>query len=174
MQDKSVFSLASNSKLVLDESVYNAQKDERSSTLSLLFGRARFIVAQLTGKSDYRIKTPTAVCGVRGSDLAMAVAPEKISTSSVSRALAWLNPVQEAHAQGPLPLLTVLVTGPGTSVSFTGLVGVAQVVGPVSVSAAAAGASALAPITVGAAAAGGALGAIGPGLASISMPPGYR
>lgn len=174
LQDKSVFSLAPNSKLVLDESIYNVQKDERSSTLSLLFGKARFIVAKITGKSDYNIKTPTAVCGLRGSDLALSVAPEEEKISFFSRMYAVLSPVREAHAAPAAVLLTVLVTGPETTVGFAGTVGAMQVVGPVSVSAAAAGASAIAPVTVGLAAAGAALGAVGPGLAAISMPPGYR
>jgi hypothetical protein len=157
--------------MVIDQSVFDPQKETRNSTLSLLFGRARFIVAKLKGSSSYQIKTPTAVCGLRGSDLAMSVAPEEKKTSFIPKTLALLSPVTTAHAQAPFPLLTVLVTGAETSVGFTGSLGATQVVGPFAVTSAAAGASAIAPITVGATAAGAALGVVGPGLAAMTMPP---
>ncbi|MBW2030322.1 MAG: FecR domain-containing protein [Deltaproteobacteria bacterium] len=170
LNDKSVFTLASNSKMTVDESVYDPKKDARTSVIGLLFGRVRFIVSKIKGKSTYRVKTPTAVCGVRGSDFALAVIPEKIKLSSGKKGLSRLAIVSRAHAQVP-DLMTILVTGPGTSVTFAGTVGPAMAVGPTSVTAAAAGAAAMSPAVVGAAAALGALNAIGPGLASLSMPP---
>jgi len=172
LNDRSVFSLAPVSKLVIDRSIYDPAKKKRSSLLSLLFGRARFIVAKLKGKSEYTVKTPTAVCGVRGSDFAMAVTPAEEKVASLSRPFFSITLVNEAHALPPLGLLTTIVTGPGTSVGFSGLVGAAQAIGPASLSAAVVGGAAIPGITVGAAAAAGALGAVGPGLASVSMPPG--
>ncbi len=171
LNDRSVISLAANSKLVIDESFYDPQEEKRSSLLSLLFGKARFIVAKLRGDSRYAINTPTAVCGLRGSDLALAVLPEENDVSFLPRLFALLNPVNRAHAQAPLPLATFLVTGAETTVSFTGAAGAAQTVGPFAVSAASAGAAAAAPITVGAVAAGAVLEVVGPGLAAMSMPP---
>ena len=153
MQDKSVFALSPSTKLVIDEAVYDPAKDERKSLISLLFGRARFIVAKLKGKSSYSIKTPTAVAGVRGSDFALSVTPQKERMSSNKNTLlSRIHFVKEAHAQIGLSLLTAVVTGPGTTVSFAGAMGVAQTVGPVSVSAAAAGGAASAAAAVGAAA----------------------
>ena len=176
LNDKSVLALASYSKLVIDKSVYDANKDERSSLLTLLFGRARFIIAKLRGADpNYTIQTPTAVCGVRGSDLALAVVPDGSNLSSTGGSLASrLGLIRVAHAAPAASFLTTIVTGPGTTVGFSGLVGPTQIVGPASVCSAAAGAAAISPIGVGAAAAAGALNAIGPGLASISMPPGYK
>ena len=174
MHDKSVFALAPNSKMVIDKSIYDPEKNERSSLLGLLFGRARFIVAKISGKPNYTIKTPTAVCGVRGSDFALAVSPNADKTSSLQNYFSSLNLTKEALAAPQAgALLTAVVTGPGTTVSFGGTIGVVQIVGPVSVCSAAAGASAISPIVVGAAAAGAALGAVGPGLAALSMPPGF-
>ena len=75
LNDQSGFALAPVSKLVIDKSIYDPEKKRRASRLSLWFGRARFMVAKISGKSEYKVRTPTAVCGVRGSDFAMAVTP---------------------------------------------------------------------------------------------------
>jgi len=171
MADKSLFSLAPGSKLVLDQQDYDAGKEERASTVSLLFGRARFIVTKLK-KSKYQVRTPTAVVGVRGSDFALAVTPNENKLSFLERILASFHLMRKAHAAGFGILLTTVVTGPGTTAGFAGMIGVTQVVGPASICAAASGTAAIGPIFVGAAAASGALELVGPLLASMSMPPG--
>lgn len=72
MNDKSVLAIAPYSKLIIDETVYDPDTETRSSTLRLLFGRIRSIVAKIEGKPNYWIQTPTAVAGVRGSDFGVA------------------------------------------------------------------------------------------------------
>ena len=72
MDDKSVLAIAPYSKLIIDESVYDPDTETRSSTLRLLFGRIRSIVAKIEGEPNYWIQTPTAVAGVRGSDFGVA------------------------------------------------------------------------------------------------------
>jgi hypothetical protein len=70
MNDGSILSLASETKLELNKSVYDQQKKSRSSFLNMAFGKARFLVVKMINfkRSEFRVKTPTAVCGVRGSD----------------------------------------------------------------------------------------------------------
>ncbi len=175
LNDKSAFALAPNSKLVIDESVYDPSKDERSSLLSLFFGKARLIVSKIQGKSQYEVKTPTAVCGIRGSDFGLSVSPVEKKSSALKKNFASFLAVPNAYAQpAAAPLMTIVVTGPETTVGFAGAIGATQTVGPASACAAVAGASATTPVAVGAAAALGALNAVGPGLASLSMPPGYK
>ncbi len=174
MNDKSVLALAPYSKLVIDKSVYNPEKRTRSSLMNVLFGRVRFIVTKAIGRSTFNVKTKTAVCGVRGSDFAVSVAPANTETSAVQHFLSNFSLVKEAHAFIPGALITTVVTGTHTSVSFSGLIGATQIIGANAVCAAAAGAVASAPMFVGAAAAAGALGSVGPGLASLSMPPEFE
>ncbi|MBW1998114.1 MAG: FecR domain-containing protein [Deltaproteobacteria bacterium] len=171
LNDKSVLTLAASTKLTIDKSIYNPQKDDRSSLLKLLFGRARFIVTKISGKSSYRVMTPTAVCGVRGSDFALAVIPDGTRISSNTSILEKLLLVKSAYAQAP-QLMTIVVTGVETNVTFAGTVGPTMTVGPTSVTAAVSGAAAMSPLAVAAGTALEALNAIGPGLASLSMPPG--
>ena len=81
MNDGSILSLASETKLELNESVYEKKKKSRSSFMNMAFGKARFLVVKLINfkRSEFKVKTPTAVCGVRGSDYVIE-ASEQVST----------------------------------------------------------------------------------------------
>jgi len=146
LHDGSAFALAPSSKIVIDESVYDPEKKERSSFLKLMFGRARFFVAKLAGRTAYQVGTPTAVCGVRGSDFALAVFPYEQRGSWKQSILASLSPITPAYAKGPSALLaTAVCTGEQTTVTFNGLVGPIQGLGPTQVSWAPAGLAATGP-----------------------------
>ncbi|MBU2548861.1 MAG: FecR family protein [Proteobacteria bacterium] len=174
--DKSAISVSPYSKLVIDQSIYDPNKDERASTFSLLFGKIRLIASKLRMgyDSDLMVKTPTAVAGVRGSDFALAVIPKTEPVSSCPNWLASLfgdlNPLREAHAQIG-SLMTIVVTGPGTTVSFSGMIGGPVLVGPLSTSFAMTGLAASVSLPVSIGLAGGVLNGVGPGLSLMSMPP---
>jgi hypothetical protein len=111
LNDGSIITLGSYTKMVFDKSVYDPSKPTRNSLLNLLFGKARFIVTKLANfrSSPFKVRTPTAVAGVRGSDFALSVAPGS-------------------------PLTTTLMTGESTTVAFTGSTGPTQLIGPMSAS----------------------------------------
>jgi hypothetical protein len=79
MNDGSILSLASETKLELNKSVYDKKKKSRSSFLNMAFGKARFLVVKLVNfkRSEFKVKTPTAVCGVRGSDYVIEASAEE-------------------------------------------------------------------------------------------------
>ncbi len=119
--DKSVFSLAPYSKMILDKFIYDPEKDSRDSFVSLLFGKARFIASKLIGSrdDDFRVKTPTAYAGVRGSDFAISVVPVEELSASRSDWLNKLSLVSEAHAQVN-NLATTILAGEETRLSVIG------------------------------------------------------
>jgi len=125
LNDGSIISIGPYTKLVFDKSVYDPSKPARNSLLSLLFGKARFIVTKLVNFRDSRfnVKTPTAVAGVRGSDFALCVAPGS-------------------------PLTTTIMTGEGTTVTFAGNTGPTRLVGPMSASSATQGMAATASLPI--------------------------
>jgi len=168
MNDKSLITLASYSKITLTESVYDPNKDTRSSFMNVLFGQVRFIVVKITGAPSFKVKTPTAVCGVRGTDFCVSVIP----TTSVKTS--GLGIVSEAYALEPASLITTVLTGPGSTVEFAGMIGPTTIVGPTSVASAGVGAAATGASFVGPVAAGSVLNAVGPGLATMRMPPGFE
>ncbi|CAB5084684.1 hypothetical protein D3OALGA1CA_1428 [Olavius algarvensis associated proteobacterium Delta 3] len=172
MNDRSVLALAPHAKLVLTQIEYDPDTETRSTFMNLLWGSVRFIVQKVKGKPNFRVKTPTAVAGVRGTDFALSVTPISDKMSSLERFLAAINPVREAHAQViGIPLITTALTGTGSTVGLTGAVGGTAIVGPASVAGAVTGAAAGGATVVGATAAAGVLGSVGPGLATLAMPP---
>ena len=136
-----------------------------------MWGRARFIVAKLTKKKpNYQVKTPTAVCGVRGTDFAMAVTDEgQKFPGVVGKTSSRLKLISTAHAAAGVTV-TVVVVGPGGTVSM----GTAQ--GTVTVSElnaayAALGVAPGAPIAMPLSQVMTILNAVAPNLAALSMPP---
>ena len=99
LNDGSILSLASETKLKLTQSVYDKKKKRRSSFFQMALGKARFVVVKLLDfkRSEFKVKTPTAVCGVRGSDFILEVTDsETIATALVNtelefRGLAFLE-----------------------------------------------------------------------------------
>lgn len=69
--DGSLVTLATRSSMVISEHIFD-EKDtkERASFISINLGKARFFVREFLGfdRSDFRVKTKTAIVGVRGSD----------------------------------------------------------------------------------------------------------
>jgi len=177
LADRSAFALAPVSKIEINKSVYDPAKKKRSSLLSLWFGRARFLVAKIMGekRTDYRVRTPTAVCGVRGSDFALAVTPEAEKSSSLHRFFSGLGSVGVAYAQAPVgTLLTTVIAGPNTTLTFQGLTGPIQVVvsNSVCVASVAEGATAVTALTESIVQS--VLNGIAAQMASVSMPPGLE
>jgi len=75
LNDESTITMGSDAKLTLSRNIYDPDKKVRTSFLKMTIGKARFWVQKYTGykRSDFRIKTPTAVAGVRGSDFTIFV-----------------------------------------------------------------------------------------------------
>lgn len=77
LADGSRITLTTNTRMTINESVYSPEQlKTRTSFISLLKGKARFFVRKLTGmtSSDFKVKTRTAVIGVRGSDFVVEIA----------------------------------------------------------------------------------------------------
>ena len=70
LNDGSVLTLASETKLIINQSIYDPEKKSRFSFLKMSLGKARFWVTKLVDykRSAFKVKTPTAVVGIRGSD----------------------------------------------------------------------------------------------------------
>ncbi len=79
LNDGSILTLGSETKLVINQSIYDPTKRTRSSYLTMGLGKARFWVTKLVDlkRSVFKVKTPTAVCGVRGSDFIGMTTPNR-------------------------------------------------------------------------------------------------
>jgi hypothetical protein len=70
LNDGSTLTLIPETKLTISRSVYDPTKKSRASYVDMSVGKVRSVVTKLTDfkHSVFKVKTPTAVCGVRGSD----------------------------------------------------------------------------------------------------------
>lgn len=68
LNDESIMTMAPESRMVLNQSVF-VPGESRVSLLDMDIGKARFAVKKILKlkRSEFRVKTPTAVVGVRGS-----------------------------------------------------------------------------------------------------------
>ena len=75
LKDESVITMVSNTRLTISKSIFNRAKRRFVSFLKMSIGKARFLVRKVRNMQhpEYRVKTPTAVVGVRGSDFVSEV-----------------------------------------------------------------------------------------------------
>ncbi|MGO9620294.1 MAG: FecR domain-containing protein [Desulfobaccales bacterium] len=67
--DDTVLAIASESRVAIDEYVYDAAKSKRQATVEIFRGMVHFVVSKIlqTEKPDFIMKTHTGVLGVRGT-----------------------------------------------------------------------------------------------------------
>ncbi len=65
--DGTVFGLASNAKMVLNEMVYDSNASDNKSLFSLVAGTISFVAGATAKKGDMKVDTPVATMGIRGT-----------------------------------------------------------------------------------------------------------
>ena len=75
--DDTVLTLDQNTEMTISQHLFRPQQKSRQGTFTLWSGRIKALVGSFLGESDVRIKTPTAVAGVRGTHFVVEVVPEK-------------------------------------------------------------------------------------------------
>ncbi|MCX5851778.1 MAG: FecR family protein [Deltaproteobacteria bacterium] len=85
LNDGSRMTLSSGTKLAITSSVYDPARNARSSFLDMSVGKARFLVSKLIGAGslDFKVKTETSVCGVRGSDFIVVATPQATDVTAL-------------------------------------------------------------------------------------------
>ncbi|MFO7666600.1 MAG: FecR family protein [Desulfobacterales bacterium] len=87
LNDESKLILASETKLELTKSVYDPKMKIRSSLINMSIGKVRFLVTKLSNfnSSQFKVKTNTAVAGVRGSDFVVTAKPVVTEISTLAK-----------------------------------------------------------------------------------------
>ena len=89
-QDETNLSVGSNSQVTLDRFVFDPDPAKSSVALSIAKGVARFTTGSLP-KSAYRITTPTATIGIRGTILTITVAEDGTTDITVDDGIAFVT-----------------------------------------------------------------------------------
>jgi hypothetical protein len=74
--DQSTLTLAENSEIVIDEFVYDPQKQTGSMTTTVTTGVLRYVGGKISKKSDVSFLTPSGALTVRGGIALIKVAPK--------------------------------------------------------------------------------------------------
>ncbi len=115
-----IITMAADTRISMDNVVDDRKKRKKNTRFSVLKGKAMFYVIRLfrykTVSSE--VKTPTAVCGVRGTKFGVKVAP-------LNKVAAQLQPLYLADASGTLPpgLLAQATGEPQTQTTVYGFDG---------------------------------------------------
>ena len=106
-QDDSILSLAADSHLTIDEQVFDPDGGGSRSLFRLWGGRLNALVSEYYGMigARYEIETPTAVCGVRGTEFLVSYGSDEEVTEVVV-----ISGAVSVHG-------TVDATGPGVLVT---------------------------------------------------------
>jgi hypothetical protein len=84
-RDESTVAISADTKLVINRSIFDPDKKERSSFLDMAMGKARFFIKKLPGfaRSEFKVKTKTLVAGVRGSDFVITAYPDHTEVATL-------------------------------------------------------------------------------------------
>jgi hypothetical protein len=131
LRGRSTLAIGPYSRVQLVENIYNPKIESRETFLKQFIGKTRNKVDKLAmgHENDYRIITPTATIGVRGSEFAVLVAPAEGGAKTGK-------------------LATWVISGHETSLNFKGKEGPPVIIGPCSISKAAEGKAASKPMAV--------------------------
>lgn len=77
LEDGSQMTLAGDTSLVVTQSIFDPAKKARSSFIDMGLGKVRFFIRKLSNykQSDFKVRTRTAILGVRGSDFIVRSTP---------------------------------------------------------------------------------------------------
>lgn len=105
LNDDSIMTMASRSKLVLSQSVFEPKKKSRFSFLKMDTGKVRFFVKKMLNfrRSEFKVRTPTTVIGVRGSDFIVVATEMRTSITALEETI--LELVSTAALDAPPVLI---------------------------------------------------------------------
>ena len=87
LNDGSTLILSPKTSMELSENVYDSKKKIRSSLINMYLGKARFLVTKLANfrLSAFKVKTATAIAGVRGSDFVITASPVSTEIAALAQ-----------------------------------------------------------------------------------------
>ncbi len=105
--DESCVKMTSNTALEITEYLYSPSEKTRQGLLSMVSGKARFVVQDLQDYKEkrFRVQTQTAVVGTRDTDFIVRVRPESprdnVCKEQLVEALCLENVIQAASRENP-------------------------------------------------------------------------
>jgi hypothetical protein len=104
LNDGSQMSMASNATMTINKSVFDPVKKDRSVFMNMPIGKSRFTVRKLTDfrRSAVKIKTNTAIIGVRGSDFIVMASEQTTEIVTLDDTLLEVSSLFDPSAEAVL------------------------------------------------------------------------
>ena len=104
LNDGSQMSMSSNATMTINKSVFDPVKKDRSIFMNMPEGKSRFTVRKLSSfrRSAVKIKTSTAIIGVRGSDFIVMASEQTTEIITLDDTLLEVNSVFDPSAESVL------------------------------------------------------------------------
>jgi hypothetical protein len=104
LNDGSQMSMASNATMTINKSVFDPVKKDRSVFMNMPKGKSRFTVRKLSSfrRSAVKIKTSTAIIGVRGSDFIVKATEQTTEIVTLDDTLLEVNSLFDPSAEAVL------------------------------------------------------------------------
>jgi hypothetical protein len=104
LNDGSQMSMASNATMTINKSVFDPVKKDRSVFMNMPKGKSRFTVRKLSSfrRSAVKIKTSTAIIGVRGSDFIVMASEQTTEIVTLDDTLLEVNSLFDPSAEAVL------------------------------------------------------------------------
>ena len=105
LKDQSVLTLGPNGHLKLDHFEFKPEDEERSALFDMVKGKLRVFARDLETyqKKDFKIKTPTAICGVRGTLFLVWV-----QSDTVTKVYCFKNEIEVANVFAPEEVVVLM------------------------------------------------------------------
>jgi len=117
--DGTVFGLASNARMVLNEMIYNPAGSGNSSLLTLVQGTISFVAGATAKNGDMKVETPTATMGIRGTAVLVEIDFD-ISQPGVAPPVSFRILVEPNGTSGEYVLLDKVTLQPIATVNQPG------------------------------------------------------
>lgn len=102
--DESILTLGSDTKIEINESLYSHKKKSRFSFIRMSLGKARFFIKKLMNlkRSRFKVRTATAVIGVRGTEFIVIDEPGRTIVYAIK------DPIEVASLAAPEKVVQLL------------------------------------------------------------------
>jgi len=98
-------------EMIFDTLRYDSASGNYENTLAVTKGRLSAVVERTTKQLTFQVKTPTSVCGVRGTFVEVAVTPPAPVASAGVQAAAAAQPTTQVFFEGGSGYVTGILTG---------------------------------------------------------------
>lgn len=121
MKDNNVLNISPEAKIAIEKYDFDPDKDKKNVSLNLLYGKVRSTVNQkYEGENSFKIKTPSAVAGVRGTDFSVGFQAPSAGAQPTTQVVTFEGKVEFGNVGKNGAISNPVMVGAGQTTSISG------------------------------------------------------